>query len=64
MVFYDKKNKAPPVQIPITIDSNYLRNVSSQRVLGIIIDEELSFTPPPSPSMLKTTKKANKHIVG
>ena len=44
MVFYDKSNKAPPVQIPITIDGNRLRNVSSQRVLGIIIDEELSFT--------------------
>ena len=45
MVFYDKKNKAPPVQIPITIDGNCLRKVSSQRVLGIIIDEEPSFTP-------------------
>ena len=46
MVFYDKKNKVPHVQIPITIDSNCLKKVSSQQVLGIIIDEEeLSFTP-------------------
>ena len=45
MVFCDKKNKASPVQIPITIDGNYLRKVSSQRVLGVIIDEELYFTP-------------------
>lgn len=45
MVFCDKKNKASPVQIPITIDGNYLRKVSSQRVLGVIIDEEPYFTP-------------------
>ena len=45
MVFYDKKNKASSVQIPITIDGNYLRKVSSQRVLAVIIDEELYFTP-------------------
>ena len=43
MVFYDKSKKAPPVQIPITIDGNCLRKVSSQRVLGIIMDEKLSF---------------------
>ena len=60
MVFYDKKNKASPVQIPITIDGNYLRKVSSQRVLGVIIDEELYFTPHVENI---TKKKASKHIV-
>ena len=44
MVFYDKKNKVQPVQIPITTDSSYLKKVSPQWVLGINIDEKLSFT--------------------
>ena len=45
MVVYDKKNKAPPVQMPIAFDGNCLKIVSSQQVEGIIIDEELSFSP-------------------
>ena len=62
IVFYDKKSKAPPVQIPITIHGNYLRKVSSQRVLGAIIDEELYFTPPPPlpPHVENITKKKSK----
>lgn len=62
IVFYDKKSKAPPVQIPITIDGNYLRKVSSQRVLGVIIDEELYFTPPPPPHVENITKKKQTSI--
>ena len=58
-VFYDKSNNAFLVQIPIIIDGNCLRKVSSQRVLGIIIDGELSFT---SHVENITKKKAKKHI--
>ena len=58
MVFYDKKNKVQPVQIPITIDSSYLKKVSPQWVLGMNIDEKLSFTSYEE----NITKKANKHI--
>ena len=54
MVFYDKKNKASPVQIPITVGGNCLKKVFSRRVLGIIIDEELSF----APHIVNITKKA------
>ena len=56
MVFYDKKNKALPVHIPITIDGNCLSKVSLQWVLGIIIDEKISLTP-----HVENKKKANKH---
>ena len=46
MIFYSKKNtKSSPPQIPLTIDGDSLKVVSSQRVLGIIIDDNLSFTP-------------------
>ena len=56
MVFCDKKNKTPPVQIPITLDGNCFRKVSLQRVLGYIIDDELSFTP----HVENTTKKSKQ----
>ena len=45
MVVYDKKNKAPALQMPIAFDGNCLKIVSSRQVEGIIIDEELSFSP-------------------
>ena len=46
MIFYNKKNTpAPPTPIPLTVNGAPLKKVSSQRVLGIIIDEDLTFTP-------------------
>ena len=33
----------PPPSIPVTIDGSSLTNVQAKRVLGIIIDEDLSF---------------------
>ena len=62
MVFYDKKNKAPTVQIPITSDGNCLKQVSSKRVLGIIIDEELSFTPHVKNIYNKKSKQAYNQL--
>ena len=60
MVFYDKKNEAPPAQIPIAIDGNCLKKFFSQWVIGIIINEELSF----SPHLESITKTANKDVTG
>ena len=44
MIFYDKK-KLPQHSIPVTIDGSSLTKVKVKRVLGIIIDEGLIFTP-------------------
>ena len=44
MIFYDKK-KLPQHPIPVTIDGSSLTEVKVKRVLGIIIDEGLIFTP-------------------
>ena len=45
MVFYDKKKlPPPPPDIPVTIDKKPLTKVKEKRVLGVIIDENLSFT--------------------
>ena len=44
MVFYDKKKlPPPPPDIPVTIDKKPLTKVKEKRVLGVIIDENLSF---------------------
>ena len=45
MIFYNKKNSPASPPIPLTINSTPLKKVSSQRVLCIIIDEDLAFTP-------------------
>ena len=45
MLFYNKKRTASPPSIPVTIDGVPLKKVAQQRVLGLIIDEDISFTP-------------------
>ena len=44
MVFNDKKKLPPPPDIPVTINEKPLTKVKEKRVLGVIIDENLSFT--------------------
>ena len=44
MVFYKKKKLLPPPSLPAVIDEVPVSKVSNKRVLGIIIDEDLSFT--------------------
>ena len=44
MIFYGKK-KLPQHSTPVTIDRSSLTKVKAKRVLGIIIDEGLIFTP-------------------
>ena len=41
---YDKKKLPPPPSIPVTIDGYSLTKVKAKKVLGIIIDEDLTFT--------------------
>ena len=45
IIFYDKKKLPLPPSIPVTIDRSSLTKVKAKRVLGIIIDEDLTFTP-------------------
>ena len=45
IIFYDKKKLPLPPSIPVTIDGSSLTKVKAKRVLGIIIDEDLTFTP-------------------
>ena len=45
MIFYDKKKLPPPPDISVTIDQTPLARVKEKRTLGIVIDEQLSFTP-------------------
>ena len=45
IIFYDKEKMPPPPSIPVTIDRKSLIKVKAKRVLGIIIDEDLTFTP-------------------
>ena len=45
MTFYNKKNTPAPPPIPLTVNGTPLKKVSFQRVLGIIIYEDLTFTP-------------------
>ena len=45
MFFYDKKQLPAPPSIPLTIDGSSLKRVTCQRILGILIDEDLTFTP-------------------
>ena len=44
IIFYDKEKMPPPPSIPVTIDGKSLIKVKAKRVLGIIIDEDLTFT--------------------
>ena len=44
MVFNDKKKSPPPPDIPVTINEKPLTKVKEKRVLGVIIDENLSST--------------------
>ena len=44
MVFYNKKKKPSPLSIPVTINEIPLKQVQTKRVLGIVIDENLTFT--------------------
>ena len=45
MIFHNKKNTPASPPIPLTINGTPLKKVSSQQVLGIIINEDLTFTP-------------------
>ena len=45
IVFYDKKKLPPPPSISVTINRSCLTKVKAKRVLGIILDEDLTFTP-------------------
>ena len=42
--FLRQKKLPPPPDIPVTIDEKALTKVKEKRVLGVIIDENLSFT--------------------
>ena len=44
-IFYDKNKLPPPPDISVTIDQTPLARVKEKRTLGIVIDEQLSFTP-------------------
>ena len=44
MVFSNKKKKPSPPSIPVTINEIPLKQVQTKRVLGIMIDENLTFT--------------------
>ena len=45
IIFYDKKKLPPPPSILVTINGSSLTKVKAKRVLGIITDEDLTFTP-------------------
>ena len=42
--FYNIKKLPPPPDIPVTIDEKPLTKVKEKRVLGVILDENLSLT--------------------
>ena len=44
MVFYNNKKKPSPPTISLTINEIPLKQVQTKRVLGIVIDENLTFT--------------------
>ena len=44
MVFNNKKKKPSPPSIPVTINEIRLKQVQTKRILGIAIDENLTFT--------------------
>ena len=45
MVFHNNKKLLPPPSLPVVINEVPVSKVSNKRALGIIIDEDLSFTP-------------------
>ena len=45
IIFYGKKKLPPPPSIPVTINGSSFTKVKAKRVLGIIIDEDLTFNP-------------------
>ena len=44
-IFYDRKKLPPQLSILVTSDKNYLTKVKVKRFQGIIIDDNLAFTP-------------------
>ena len=44
MIFYDKKKLLPPPDMQVTIDETPLTRLKEKQILGIVIDEQLSFT--------------------
>ena len=61
MVFYNKKKLLPPPSLPVVIDEVPVSKVSNKRALGIIIDEDLSFTPHIE-LMMKKCKQAYNNL--
>ena len=45
IIFYDKKKFPPPPSITVTIDGIFLTKFKAKRVLGFIIDEDLTCSP-------------------
>ena len=45
IIFCDEKKLPPPPSILVTINRSSLLKVKAKRILGIIIDEDLTFTP-------------------
>ena len=45
IIFYDKKKLPPPASVRVTINGNSLMKFKAKRVLGIIINKDLTFTP-------------------
>ena len=44
IIFYDKKKLPPPSSILVSINENLLTKFKAKGVVGIIIDEDLTFT--------------------
>ena len=53
IIFYAKKKLPPSLDMQVTIDETPLTRVKGKRILGIVIDKQLSFTP----HLELTTKK-------
>ena len=51
----------PPFSIPVTINGSSLTKAKAKRVLGIIIDEDLTFTPHVEQITQKCKRAYNRH---
>ena len=60
MIFCNKKKLPPPPNIQVTINETPLTRVNEKQILGIVIDEQLSFTP----QVELTTKKCRSAYNG
>ena len=60
MIFYDKKKMPAPSSIPLTINGKPLKRVFTQRILGIIIDSNLCFSPHIENITIKCKKAYNR----